>query len=369
MKVEVEKAALVQTLQKIQNITEKKTSMPILSNVLIKATEQQMLELSVTDLELSLWTQLGGNVQIPGGATVSARKLFEIVKELPQDWVAMESLPTDRLAICAGRSRFELATIPWEDFPIMNFYHDLNYISCDATLVKNSLNKTIYGIPSEDDPFSVAGLYLQPLDSTHMRFVASDGHRLAYVELPMQSLANWDIGAGIIIPRKGVQEILRMVEKEAEVSLGISENCLMVKTTNVLLSVRLLEAQFPEYQLIIPEERPYAFQVERDALYHALKRMAILTDQKWRHVRLSIHEGILELEAGNQELGVANESLDIEYQGEQFTTAFNIHYMMEAIQVLESEQVRFEWVDQFHGGVFLGPQDPQYLSLIMPMVV
>ena len=369
MKVEVEKAALVQTLQKVQNITEKKTSMPILSNVLIKATDQQVLELSVTDLELSLWTQLGGNVQTPGGVTVSARKLLEIVKELPQDFVAMESLPTDRLAISAGRSRFELATIPWEDFPIMNFYQDLDYINCDASLVKDCLNKTLYGIPTEDDPFSVAGLYLQPMDSEHLRFVASDGHRLAYVELPTESLANWDVGAGIIIPRKGVQEILRMLEKETEVLLGISENCLMVKTTHALLSIRLLEAQFPEYQLIIPDERPSAFLIERDTLYHALKRMAILTDQKWRHVRLSINDGILELEAGNQELGIANENLDIEYQGEQFTTAFNIRYMMDAIQVLDSDKVRFEWVDQFHGGVFLGPDDPQYLSLIMPMVV
>lgn len=369
MKVQVEKTALVQNLQKVQNITEKKTSMPILSNVLLKATEQQMLELSVTDLELSLWTQLGANVQTPGSITVSARKLLEIVRELPQDYIDLENLPTERCGIYAGRSRFELATIPWEDFPHMNFYQDLDYINCDAGLLKESFNKTFFGIPSEDDPFSVAGLFLHPVDETLLRFVASDGHRLAYVQLPVESLAHLNIGSGIIIPRKGVQEILRMLEKETEVSLGILENCLMVKTPNALLSTRLLESKFPEYQLIIPDERPSAFLIDRDIFYHALKRMAILTDQKWRHVRLTINDGILDLEAGNQEIGVATESLDIEYQGEQFTTAFNIRYMMDTIHVLESRQVRFEWVDEYHGGVFLGADDPEYLSLIMPMVV
>ncbi len=369
MKITVQTPSLVQTLQKVQNITEKKTSMPILANLLLKATDQQTVEISATDLELSFWSQFATQVNDPGNISVSARKLLEIVRELPQEQIVLELLPNQRLTILAGRSRFELATIPWEDFPHMNFYQDIEYLKCDANIIKDALNKTFYGIPVEEDPFSVAGLLWHPTESENLRFVSSDGHRLNYVEIPAEQFDKLKLENGVIIPRKGVQEILRILEKEKEACLGIYENCLMLKTENSLLSIQLLEAEFPEYQLIIPEERPFAFQVRWDDIHSALKRMAVLTDQKWRHVRFIIRENSLELEAGSQDIGVANDTLDIDYQGDDFNVAFNIRYVLDTIQAMESSQVRFEWVDQFHGGVFLAPDDPTYFSLIMPMVV
>ena len=369
MKISIQTSALVQTLQKVQNISEKKTNMPVLANLLLKASEQQTIEISATDLELSFWTQIGAQVEKPGNTSVSARKLLEIVKELPQEQVVLEMLPNDRLAILAGRSRFELATIPWEDFPHMNFYQDVDYLTCEASLLRGALDKTFYGIPMEEDPFSVAGLLWHPTESGNFRFVSSDGHRLTYYEISDDSFVNLKLEKGVIIPRKGVQEMLRFLEKEKQAYLGIYENCLMLKTETSLLSIQLLEAEFPDYQLIIPEERPYSFQVGWESLYYALKRMAVLTDQKWRHVRFIIKEGSLELETGSQEIGAGNDVLDIDYQGEDFTVAFNIRYVLDAIQAMESSQVRFEWVDQFHGGVFLTPDEPEYFSLIMPMVV
>lgn len=369
MKISVQTPSLVQTLQKVQHITEKKTSMPILANLLLKATEQQMVEVSATDLELSFWTQFAAHVKEPGNISVSARKLLEVVRELSQEEIALELLPNQRLAILAGRSRFELATIPWEDFPQINFYEDVEYLKCDASIITNALSKTFYGIPMEEDPFSVAGLLWHPTESERLRFVSSDGHRLNYVEIPGEHFDTLKLENGVIIPRKGVQEILRILEKEKEASLGIHENCLMLKTEHSLLSIQLLEAEFPEYQLIIPEERPFGFQVNWEDIHSALKRMAVLTDQKWRHVRFIIRENSLELEAGSQDIGMANEMLDIDYQGDDFTIAFNIRYVLDTIQAMESSQVRFEWVDQFHGGVFLSPDDSSYFSLIMPMVV
>jgi DNA polymerase-3 subunit beta len=359
----------MQTLQKVQNITEKKTNMPVLAHLLLKANEQQTVEILATDLELSCWTQIGGQVEKPGNVSVSARKLLEIIKELPQEQVLLEVSPNGRLTILAGRSRFELATIPWEDFPHMNFYQDIEYAACDVGVLREALQKTFYGIPMEDDPFSVAGLLWHPLESGSSRFVSSDGHRLTYYEISDQHFGSLNLNNGVIIPRKGVQEMLRFLEKEQEASLGIYENCLMLKTESSMLSIQLLEAVFPEYQLIIPEERPFAFQVGWESFYYALKRMAVFTDPKWRHVRFVISEGSLEMETGSQEIGAGNDVLDIDYQGENFTVAFNIRYVLDTIQAMESSQVRFEWVDQFHGGVFLAPENQGYFSLIMPMVV
>lgn len=369
MKIRLEKGALVHALQKVQNVTEKKTNMPILSNTLIRASDQQTFELFATDLELSLKTQIPVQVEEPGSVSVSARKLLEIIRELPQDEIMLEMLPNERLSIRAGRSHFQLATIPAEDFPHMNFYEDIEFVSYEATVLKNCLNKTSYSIPTEEDPFSVAGLFWHPVDSEQVRFVASDGHRLAYVQISGGVLNNLKIGKGIVIPRKGVQEMLRLLDKENEIFLGAHENCLIAKTSDTLMSMQLLEAEFPEYQLIIPEERPFVLRVKWEDLYHALKRMAILTNQKWRHVRFVITAGSLQLESGDPEIGNAKEVLDIDYEGEDFTVAFNIRYLLDAVQSMDCSQVRFEWVDQYHGGVFLGEEDSHYLTLIMPMVV
>jgi len=266
----------------------------------------------------------------------------------------------------------------------MSFYQDAELVGCDPDVLRTSLNRTLYGIPAEEDPFSISGLFLHPVepsessesaesgeipDESKIRFVSSDGHRLAYYQIPGKSFPRLNLGNGIVIPRKGVQEILKALEKEKEVALGTQENCLIFKTPNTLLCIQLLETEFPEYQLIIPDERPFFFLADTESLYLALKRVGVLTNQKWKHVRFTITSGILELEAGDPEVGNASDSVDIEYEGEDFTVAFNIRYVMDTIQAIGSPQIRFEWLDAYHGGIFLGSDDPGYFSLIMPMVV
>ncbi len=369
MKVQVERAALVQVLQRLQSITEKKTTMPILSNTLMRTLDENILEFSATDLELSLRTQMGAQMEAPGDRCVSAKKLLEIVRELPQDRIVLEMLDNGRIAMRAGRSRFELASSAAEDFPYVNFFEDLDFVTCNAAVFRSCLERTIYAVPSDEDPFSVAGLFCHPAENDLICFAASDGHRLAYSHMSADGMQALQLGEGIVIPRKGVQEILKVLEKETEVFLAAHENCLILKTMDALLKVQLLEAEFPEYRVIIPEERPFGFSVDKEVFHAALKRMAVLSNQKWRHVRFVIKNGVLELEAGDPELGRADDALDVEYEGDEFAVAFNIRYVVDAIQSAPGSQVRFEWVDQYHGGVFVGADDPSYLALIMPMVV
>jgi DNA polymerase-3 subunit beta len=369
MKILVDRAQITQVLQKIQNVTERKTNMPILSHVLIKADAESLLQLSATDLELSVRAELPATIEEPGNITVSAKKLLDIVRELPQSQVTLETNLYQRLVIQTGRAKFELATIPWEDFPRTSFYEDVTYANCDAGLLYRCLSRTWYAIPAEEESFAIAGLYLHVPDNDTLRFASTDGHRLAHVKELRGSFDGVDVGTGIVIPRKGVQEILRAIDKESHVLLAFHENCLMLKTESLLLSVQLLEAEFPNYQMIIPEERPFHFDVEWESFHAALKRMAILTDHKWRHVRFNLRGGMIELESGSHEIGMANEVLDVQYEGADFSVAFNIRYVIDAIQPLEGQQVRFEWVDSDHGGVFMSPEDPSYLGLIMPMVV
>jgi DNA polymerase III subunit beta len=369
MKIEVEKALLVPVLQRVHSITEKKSNMPILFNALIKATEEGKLEFSATDLELNLWIGTEARVIEPGSTTVPARKLLEVVRELPQETVSFEMLSSGKLLIRSGRARFELATIHAEDFPYIPQYETLNLSPFDPTVLRRSLQKTLYGVPSEDEAFAIAGVYWHPLESGEYRFVSMDGHRLYYSQLPANALPPLEDTSGVIIPRKGVQELLKTLEKETEGTLGFQENVLVVKTPSSLLGIRLLQSAFPEYETIIPPERPFIISLEWDNIYHAMKRVSVLTSPTWCHVRFLISNGVLELQAGNPELGEANETLDIDYTGEEFSIAFNARYVMDTLQAIESPYVQFEWVDEFHGGVFRGSEDVGYLGLIMPMVV
>jgi len=369
MKIQIDTSLLTGVLQKIINITEKRTNIPILSNTLIKAVDQNTIEISATDLEISYRTEVTGLIETPGMTTVSARKLLEVVRELPYERISLEDVPGSRLLVHAGRARFELQTIPAEDFPHLNFHEGSEFSKCDASLLRSALDKTVYGVPSEEDHFSVAGLYWHFVEPDRFRFVSCDGHRLAYFEIPQSSFPKLALETGIVIPRKGVQEIVRVLEKETEAFLSFDENCLILRTSGTLLSIQLLDAEFPDYQVIIPDERPFSVELNWEAFFSALKRMAVLTNPRWRHVRFTLRDNSLELQAGDPEIGNADDVLDVEYQGEEFAVAFNVKYLLETMQSIVSEKVRFEWLDGFHGGVFVGPDDPKYFSLIMPMIV
>ncbi len=370
MKFQVEKASLTQILQRVQNVTERKSTMPVLGNCLISASADQTIEFSATDLELSLWTKMAAQVEVEGKTTVSARKFLEIIREIPQSTISVEALPNGKILVQAGRSRFELSTIAAEDFPYLNLYQDLPVSKCDSAIFRRALQKTLYAIPVEEDSFTPPGLLWHPAGEEAFRFVATDGHRLAYYETPTASFPGLQVRkGGVIVPRKAVQEIVKLLERETEAEIGADEKSLVVRTSDTYLSSLLLDAEFPEYEAIIPDERPFGFTIEADVLHPALKRMAVVTDMTYRHVRLNITKDSLELESENPELGNANDVLDIEYGGEDFSVAFNVKYILDCIQVMESPIIRFEWVDQYHGGIFLSPEDPGYLSLIMPMVV
>ena len=161
------------------------------------------------------------------------------------------------------------------------------------------------------------------------------------------------------MPRKAVQEINRLLEKETEAAIGLDEKSLVLRTPNTFLSTLLLDAEFPEYEMIIPAERPFGISVATEVLFPALKRVAVLTDLTYRHVKFNISKNSLQLESGNPELGNADDVIDIDYDGEDFSIAFNVKYILDSISVMEGQTIRFEWLDQFHGGIFVSPGRPR----------
>lgn len=370
MKLTISKVTLVQVLQKVQSITDKKSNMPILGNVLIDASEAGDVEFCATDLELSMRTQVEASVEISGSTTAPARKLLEVVREIPVETIRLETLPNEKLRVHAGRSRFELSTIPAEDFPVVHAHEEVKLELCDGAKLAKAFDKIFFAVPAEEDSYSIAGVFVHRADSGHVRFVSIDGHRLAYYEFPFAEFPAVELGPGIIVPRKGVQEILRLLEKDQEnCFLGIDERFLVLKTASAFLSVQLLEGGFPAYGAIIPEERPYVFTAEREAFHSALRRMAVVTSQKWRHAQLHLTANQLEMTTENPDTGSGSDVLDVEYSNEDFVIAFNVKYLLDAVEAMEGRKVVVEWVDDVHGGIFHSPDDPGLLALVMPMVV
>lgn len=368
MKIQVERVALVRVLQLLQGVAEKRATIPILSSTLMRSLGGDILEFSATGLELSLRTQMGARTEEPGVGCVSVKKLLETAQKLPWDHIALEIAANGNIIVRAEQSSFELAGSSAEDFPYVDFFDDLDFVACNAAVLRSCLERAIYAVPLDEDPFNVAGLFCHPSEGNMVRFVASDGHRLAYSQMPFDGMQALQLGKGIVIPSKGVQEILKLLKKETKAFLAVHENCLILKTLDALLKVQLLDKEFPKYQVIISEERPFGFNVDKEAFHAALKRMVNLSRSKLQYVRFIIQSGVLELEVGGLDSCRAHDTLDVEYEGDKFMVSFNARYVADAIHAAPGPLVRFEWANERHGCVFIGMDDPSYLALIMPAV-
>lgn len=370
MKCMVNREALLAGLQKVVGITEqKRTTMQVLTHVLLEATADNRLCFSATDLEISLRTSVEAQVMTNGQITVPARKLLEGVKELKQERVECELMENNRLGVTAGSVHYALATIPAVDFPYFETVTPAVTHPMDPKTLRRGLENTLYAVPHDEDALSVPGTFWHKKDNDRLCLVSSDGHRLALNEIVFPAEAFFGEERGVLVPRKGVQEIIRLLEKTDSVVGAVHENRLVFQTPDTYLSIHLLEESFPQYEVIIPQTVAGGIDVPRAEFHQALRRMAVVADASAIHVRLTISQDLLSLDAGSAELGTAHEEIPVDYTGEKFTVAFNIRYVLDVVQNFEGPTIRFQWVDEYHGGIFRDPENPGVLALIMPMMV
>lgn len=370
MKFTVNREVLQTGLQKVVGITDqKRASMQVLTHVLLEATVDDRLSLSATDLNLSVRTSVEANVAFPGQTTVSARRFLDSVKELRHEALQCDLLENARLSVTAGTVNYVLATIPAADFPYFETITPEKTCPLDVETLRRGLESTVYAVPQDEDAISVSGMFWHPVAEERLRLVSSDGHRLALNEIAFPSKAFFGDVQGVVVPRKGVQEIIRLLEKTDAIQGALHENRLIMQTPDTHLMVLLLEEAFPKYEVIIPRAVEGFVEVPRAELQAALRRMAVVSDASSMHVRFMISRDLLGLEAGSAEQGTAYEEIPVEYSGENFAIAFNIRYVMDVIQSFTGSTVRLEWVDEYHGGIFRDPNDPGIFALIMPMMV
>ena len=369
MELTARKEDLSKGLAKSQTVVEKRTSMAILSNVLLEAQLDKLI-ISATDLETSFIGEYPARVSKPGRLTVPARKLYEIVRELPAEEVYLKEKDNSHMHLTGGRANYDLVGLPADDFPSMPEVDDMPTLKFEGEVLAEMIEKTIFSISQEDTRFNLAGLFVEKRvkdEGPRLRFVSTDGHRLSLIDREVVGLDEFPLEKGVIIPRKGVSEVLKLAEEGGALELGLNQKFAVVTKEEVKLILRLQEGNFPDYEVVVPKVPKRKVTINRRAFSEVLKRMAIMATDRFQGVRLDFKPQLLEVVSQSADLGEAREALEMDYEGETFNVGFNVRYFQELCGAMRSEEITLGFVDEQNPCLIKGEGDGGYLSVIMPM--
>jgi DNA polymerase-3 subunit beta len=358
-------------VSRVQSIIERRSNMPILSTVLLKATADGVC-LSATDLELGFQQTMAAEVRREGSVTISGRKLFEILKESKTVDFHISEKENHRVSMTDGVARFDLACLAADDYPSFVEPEGAVTVEVDGNVVSEMVDKTIYAVTAEESGFKLSGVLTEKVEhggKTFLRMVSTDGHRLAMIDKVFELVDSLDLGNGVMIPKKGMNELNKLASEGGPVQIGFKEKTCVAKKEGCLLVMRLLETKFPDYHAVIPKEDQFSIEVDRVALLDAMRKMLILSNERYRAVKMSLESNTMELISTNPDLGEAQENIGVEYQGGRLEAGFNPRYFIDALQPMESDKVILSFVDNSKPCVLKGEADEGFLGLIMPMRV
>jgi len=371
MKVTVERAELVKSLSHVHRVVERRNTIPILANVLIRAGKNG-LELKATDLDLEIVETVPAEVKQAGATTVPAHMIYDIVRKLPEGAQIELQSGTDRgsLALRAGRSRFTLQSLPEADFPDLAAGELPHRFSLATSDLKRLVDKTQFAISTEETRYYLNGIYLHAVEEkpVKLRAVATDGHRLAQVEMPAPKGANGI--PGVIVPRKTVAEVQRLVEDGGEeVGIELSPSKVRFSFNKVVLTSKLIDGTFPDYARVIPTANDKTLVVEKAEFAQAVDRVSTVSSERGRAVKLSLASGKLTLSVTNPDSGSATEELEVEYDSDALDIGFNSRYLLDITQQLEGEKAELKLADPGSPTLLRDQDAAGALYVLMPMRV
>lgn len=365
MEVRISRDVFLNAVHKVQGIVEPKGAMPILSHLHLSA-EKDKIYLRATDLEIGTLGTYPANVTAEGAVTLNARKLFDIIRELPNEEIYIKKEENNWITLKCGKSKFRLPGLAPEDYPAMLEYSDKVIIEFDGKILKEMIRKTFFSISPDESRQALNGLLLET-EGDSATLVGTDGHRLAMISRPVNSKAGKGGKAGFLLPKKALSELMMLLEDDEKFCFSSHENHLaFIHGTQVIVS-RKIDGKFPNYRQVIPAGNPLKAQANREDLTHALKRVALLADEKSKMVRFEIQKGSLTLVSDNTDLGAAVEEVAIDYEGEEVSIGLNAKYVLDILNVMDVEAVTLNLKDQNHSCLFTSVNDDQYKSIVMPM--
>jgi DNA polymerase-3 subunit beta len=377
MKISIERRELLKGLQRVQGVVEKRTTMPILSNILMETDKEKGITLFATDMEISIHGTYPAEVIREGKTTFSARKIYEIVKELPDGPVTLRQEENLWVQLESGKSKFKVAALSADDFPLAPTVKEEISIRVPAKMLSELFRKTIFSVGENDSRYILNGLLIniQAQGSKQtIRFVGTDGHRLAAIEREeferLSPKEKEEKDFQVVVPRKAIFEMKKLIEEgEDDVVLSIAKNQILFKKGDLTLYSRLMEGNFPNYTQVIPKGNDKSVTVKKWELERAIRRVAILSKEKTHAVHFLFDGDKLLLNTQSSELGEAEDEISAVYKGEKIGTGFNARYILDILSVIENEEVLIELKDPLSPTLFKDPGDKRYLCVVMPMRV
>jgi DNA polymerase-3 subunit beta len=364
MKLSTSRESLLHPLQAVIGVVERRQTMPILANVLLVADDGK-LAVTATDLEVELVAHsVVDDLKASGDITVPARKFLDICRALPDEAKVNLQLDGDRLVIKSGRSRFVLSTLPAADFPVIEDIQASQVLNLRQEDFSRVLEKTHFAMAQQDVRYYLNGLLLETGDG-HVRGVATDGHRLALCEVALDG--GKGSGSQVIIPRKGVLELQRLLGSEGDIELSIGSNHVRARLDHIQFTSKLIDGRFPDYERVIPVPKGNLLKADRESLRHALQRAAILSNEKYRGIRLELAKQKLIIQANNPDQEEAQDEIEVEYAGEPMEIGFNVNYLLDALGAVDGHEVEVGFIDSNSSCLIHAPGTEDARYVVMPM--
>ena len=382
MEFSVGKEDLRQCLYLVQGVVERRSSLPMLSHVLIESNatgeNENVISLGATDLEIGIRQQCQAEVKASGSMTADAQKLYEIIRELPSGPIRLRSSGNGWVDVTSGKSRFRIASLDPKEFPTITGQKEKQeessssapFISLPGPTLREMIEKTLFATSPDETRLNLSGVYLETEKEGKVRMVASDGHRLSLIEREVDTpaLPDWP---SVILPKKGLVETRKLLEKsEGTIDVSVNDSVVNLKKETTELFMRLIEGDFPDYQQVVPKEHAHRIEFPRDELLSALRRILILTTERSRGIKLQFEKDKIEVSVNTPDVGEGTEEIAASYAGDGLSIGFNGRYLTEALNVMnEGDAVVIFLKDEMSPGLLQQKESPAFSYVIMPMKI
>lgn len=369
MHAQVSTESIREAITKVTSVVDRKNTRPILAYTLVEAKNGQ-ISFSATDLEVSAKITIEAVTEIPGSFCVNAKNFSDILRELPNSNLELKLDENENsLKINCGDIHFTLLIYKNEDFPQLVFQNKQNEFSIPSEKVLEIISKTSHAISTDETRLFLNGIYLQEIDSK-LRAVATDGHRLSMIDTELEDSNIDNLINGIIVPRKGVNELKRVAESfpKSLINLSVDDSFMYVNCDEkYFLSIRLISREYPKYQAVIPQKTSFTMTADKASLFDALRRIKIMSNEKSNGVRVKLSEKEITLMANHPSLGDARETIPVDYSGKEMEIGFNAKYLIDTLATFEEGEIQFELNNEFSAVVIKSPNVPNMLGIIMPL--
>jgi DNA polymerase-3 subunit beta len=363
MEFRIQKQEFLRGLRLAQGIADRKSTMPMLANVLLRTQGKNQLLVAATDLNVSLTAELKTQNAHEGGITLGAKNLYELIANAPGDEITLKKADNHWAEIRSGKVTYRIVGMPDRDFPKVPDHREAQYSDVDSAVLKEMIERTLFSVCNDETRFHLNGVFFES-DGSKARMVSTDGHRLSKVE---RTIANGPkLSAGIIIPKKGLLEIRKVLDTGAKVKLAIKTPHLFLVAEDIALAVKLIDAQFPPYEQVIPKEHKKVITVDRARFIDALRRAQLMSSET-RGVKVAATKEGITITSDNPDLGEVREELDADYNGEAIAIGFNPKYVVELLGQMQSDSVTLKLGGELDPGLVEPTGSDSYLGVVMPM--